>query len=228
MYSLFFPRFKFFMAWVLLLLLSLSGCTSVTLDEHLLSQADLSSGDSIVILGRRHSSDFETEPSFVACVGEKLSKSPLSIQVIPEKQFLNALYPWVEPRTAPRKPKHLIRLMDHPGVEEYLAENRVRYMFWLRGNTEKTSSTGSIGCSIGPGGGGCFGFGMWDNESNYELAAWDLSSQQEIGKISADAKGTSYMPAVVIPIPLLARVQNNVCEALSKQLIQFFQQGHTP
>ncbi len=203
-------------------LLVLSSCTTVTLDEHMQQQASINAGDSIVVLGRRHSSDFETEPSFVNCLGKALEKSGLDINVVPEKTFLDALYPWVEPRTAPRKTEHLSRLLEHPGVREYLQETNLRYMLWLRGNTRETHATGSLGCTIGPGGGGCFGFGMWDDESNYELAIWDIKNQEEIGKVSADAKGTSYMPAVVVPIPLLARVQNNVCEALSKQLIGFF------
>ncbi|MEJ2415660.1 MAG: hypothetical protein P8Y45_01750 [Exilibacterium sp.] len=97
----------------------------------------------------------------------------------------------------------------------------VRYIIWVDGNTETTNSAGSIGCSIGTGGAGCFGFGTWDKESDYEVSIWDYKNLQTLGKISADASGTSYMPAVVIPIPLIARVQANACKGIGVQLRSF-------
>ena len=40
-------------------------------------------------------------------------------------------------------------------------------------------------------------------------------------KLSSDASGTSYMPAVVIPVPLIARVQASACNGLGNQLRTF-------
>ena len=41
------------------------------------------------------------------------------------------------------------------------------------------------------------------------------------GTISADANGQSYLPAIIIPIPLLARVESNVCNGMGQQLKSF-------
>ena len=30
-----------------------------------------------------------------------------------------------------------------------------------------------MSCAAGPGGGGCFGFAWWQNDSNYEADVWD-------------------------------------------------------
>ncbi|MGK0440086.1 MAG: hypothetical protein ACJATK_003050, partial [Paracoccaceae bacterium] len=37
-----------------------------------------------------------------------------------------------------------------------------------------------------------------------------------------EAVGTSYMPAFVIPIPLLAQVEGDACQGMGNQLVRFF------
>lgn len=208
-------------------LMLLSGCTTVVIDEYRRSSGELAHGDSVVILGRRHSSEYETEPDLIDCVGKQLHNSKTGVTVIPEQQFVDAMYPWFEPRTAPLHLRSLDRLTDIPEVRERLQQYGVKYIVWIDGSTETTSSAGSIGCSIGTAGAGCFGFGTWDKESDYEAAVWDFHDKELSGKISADAQGTSYMPAIVIPIPLIARVQNNACKGMAAQLQDFLQPSQT-
>ncbi len=76
-------------------------------------------------------------------------------------------------------------------------------------------------CSVGPGGGGCFGFVSWERDSSYEASIWDMRRGRPVGKIASDARGTSYMPAVVVPVPLIARVQASACDGLGDQLRTF-------
>ncbi|MCW8126499.1 hypothetical protein [Microbulbifer halophilus] len=208
-----------------LVLAAISGCTTVVIDEYRRSEGELARGDSVVILGRRHSSEYETEPDLIDCVGDRLDNPDRGVRVIPEKQFVDAMYPWFEPRTAPMHLKSLDQLMKIPQVRERLETYGVKYIVWIDGSTETTSSAGSIGCSIGTGGAGCFGFGTWDKESDYEASVWDFRDRELSGKMSADAKGTSYMPAIVVPIPLIARVQNNACKGMAAQLQQFLIPG---
>ncbi|WP_208021963.1 hypothetical protein [Pseudomaricurvus hydrocarbonicus] len=204
------------------LLVLLQGCTSITIDEyHAREHQSITAGEHVVVLGRRHSNDYETEPELIECIGDILDDDNEVITVIPEKQFVDALYPWFEPRTAPMRVKDMGRLLTREDVAETIRSYHIRYIIWVDGNTETTSSSGSIGCSIGAGGAGCFGFGTWDKESDYEAAIWDYQHLENIGQISADASGTSYMPAVVVPIPLIARVQRNTCEAMGLQLRSF-------
>ncbi|MFZ8913217.1 MAG: hypothetical protein ACO2YP_01280, partial [Pseudomonadales bacterium] len=74
---------------------------------------------------------------------------------------------------------------------------------------------------ISPGGGGCFGFVTWARDASYEATVWDLKTQQSLGRISSDANGTSYMPAMVVPVPIIARVQAQACSGLADQLETF-------
>ncbi|MDG2162316.1 MAG: hypothetical protein P8M31_02595 [Gammaproteobacteria bacterium] len=204
-----------------LLVVLLASCTSTTVDEFRQGATGINSEESVVILGRRHSSDYETRAEFVDCVGERMTTGNDALSVIPEKQFVDAMFPWFEPRTAPLRTRDLERLMSEPVVADKMAEFGVRYMVWLDGFTETSGRTGTISCTAGPGGAGCFGFGSWEDDSTFDARVWDVASLQNVGIISTDATGQSYVPALVIPIPLIARVEANACKRLADQLKQF-------
>jgi hypothetical protein len=89
----------------------------------------------------------------------------------------------------------------------------------------RTDSAGSMTCSVTTAGAGCFGFLTWENDSSYEATVWDVRSGSAVGRVSSDAIGTSYIPAVVVPVPLIARVQNSACNSLSQQLKTFILNG---
>ena len=210
------------LATVLFTLLG-SGCTSVTIDQYRRQQTGtMQREDSVVVLGRRNASDYETEVDMISCVGDILGDGKDGIHVIPEAQFVDELYPWFEPRTAPMHVDALKRMVQREDIASVMENYGIRYIVWIDGKTETTSSAGSIGCSIGVGGAGCFGFGTWDKESEYEATIWDYDTHELLGKISADAEGTSYMPAVVVPIPIIARVQTSACKGMASQLKDFF------
>jgi hypothetical protein len=200
----------------------LTGCVeTVVVDEYRQSPTSVMSGDTVVVLGRRHSTDHETEEDFISCVGTNLSEGKFGFNVIPEKQFVDALYPWFETSTAPMDVKYLRKMLENESVARKFADFGVRYFVWIDGSTETTDKSGSISCAIGPGGGGCFGFATWDDEASYEASIWDFKSLELSGKISTEAEGTSYLPAVIIPIPLLARVQASACRSMAAQLSTF-------
>lgn len=205
------------------LLTAISGCTSVVVDEHINTDtvSAWQEGEQALVLGRRHSSSYETEPGLVQCVSKAL-RNQTPVNVIDENTFLDDMYPWFEPRTAPLRVKDMHRLMNNTEVADAMEKRQLRYVIWIDGATETTDSSGSIGCAISVGGGGCFGFGSWEKESDYKATIWDLKEDKTMGEISADASGTSYMPAVVIPIPIIAQVQKNACQAMAKQLVGFF------
>ncbi|MDT8429318.1 MAG: hypothetical protein RQ757_11180 [Pseudomonadales bacterium] len=201
--------------------LILAACTTTTIDEFRQGETGIESHESVVLLGRRQGSTYETRAEFVECVGNRMSSGADSIRVVPEQEFVDAMFPWFEPRTAPVHSEDMQTLMAQQQVAEKISEYGIRYIVWLDGQTETSNRIGSISCTIGPGGGGCFGFGSWEDDSNFEARVWDVNSLVNVGTISADASGQSYMPAIVIPIPLIARVEANACSSLASQLKQF-------
>lgn len=205
--------------------LSLLGActTSTTIDEYreIDTQLILASDERVVVLGRRQSGEYETEPDFIDCIGKKLASSG-QVKVVPEQQFLDNVYPWFEPRTAPLQLKRMGMMLSEPMIADRIQSMGVRYMIWVDGNTETTESDGSISCAIGPGGGGCFGFATWDKESTYEATIWDLDVPDLKGRVRVDAKGSSYLLGIGAPIPFIARVQDGACTGIGNQLRSFF------
>lgn len=203
-------------------LCAVTACrTTTVVDEYRAAPATLSSGESIVVLGRRHDMDKDTERDFIKCVGDSLTTSATDLKVIPEAEFVDAMYPWFEVSTAPMDVRNMEQLLEKPAVANRLEQFRLRYFVWIDGFTETTDSAGSVSCAVGPGGGGCLGFKSWDDESHYEASIWDLKQSQVSGKINTETSGTSYVPAVIIPIPLLARVKATACNAMADQLLTF-------
>ncbi len=205
----------------LFILVSLASCTTTTIDEFRQGETGIESNESVVILGRRQASDYETRSEFVSCVGERMNRGDGAMRIIPEQEFVDAMFPWFEPRTAPLRTRDLERLMTEDVVADKMTEFGVRYIVWLDGFTETTDRSGSISCTIGPGGAGCFGFGSWEDDSNFDARVWDVGSLTNVGTISTDATGQSYLPALIIPIPLIARVEANACSRLATQLKEF-------
>ena len=199
----------------------LANCTSTTVDEFRQGETGIESDESIVILGRRQASDYETRSEFVECVGERMTRGEGAISVVPEQEFIDAMFPWFEPRTAPLRTGDLEQLMAEDVVARKMNEFRIRYIVWVDGRTETSGRTGSICCTVGPAGGGCFGFGTWEDDANFDARVWDVSSLRNVGTINADATGQSYLPALVVPIPLIARVEANACSRLATQLKDF-------
>ena len=199
----------------------LSSCTTTEIDEFRQSATTIADNESIVILGRRQNNNYETEGSFVDCVANVVGSGQNGINVVNEKEFLDAMFPFFEPRTAPMRTGHLEQLMAVDIAAQRMEEFGIEYIVWLDGITQRSDQSGSISCTIGPGGGGCFGFGTWSDDSNFEAEIWDMDTLSTVGSISTEANGQSYMPAVVVPIPLIARVEANACSGLGNQLKQF-------
>ena len=198
-----------------------AGCTSTTVDEFRQGETGIEIDETVVILGRRQISSYETKAEFVECVGDRLAQGTNGLNVVPEQEFLDAMFPWFEPRTAPLRTQDLERLMVEEQVALTMRNFGVRYIIWLDGFTETTDRSGSISCTIAPGGAGCFGFGSWEDDASFSARIWDIDNFSAVGTISTDATGQSYVPALVIPIPLIARVEANACQRLGDQLKSF-------
>ncbi len=201
--------------------LALSGCITSRVEDARESVTGIEAGESVVILAKSYHLGNETEDKYITCVEDALSRGSKGLRVIPHRQFIDSLFPWFEPRTAPVESKGLTKLMERPGVAQRIEEQNVRYIIWLDGDTDRVAGGGSLSCAVGPGGGGCFGFAWWQNDADYNAAVWDLKGLESAGSVSADVSGTSFLPALVVPIPLIARARAAACKGLADQLRTF-------
>ena len=198
-----------------------SGCVTSRVEHIKEADTGIAEGEGIVIMAKSYHLGNETEADFIDCVGSSIGRGSNGLRVIPHNEFVDALFPWFEPRTAPADTKSLPVLMSRPRVAEMIQSKGVRYVVWLDGDTDKTAGGGSMSCAVGPGGGGCFGFAWWQNDSAYEATVWDLTGLEDAGSVSADVSGSSFLPAIVVPVPLIARTRSKACKGLADQLKLF-------
>ena len=215
--------------WIIVPLLMMAGlqtgCVTATVQQVRESATGMSEGDSLVVLGRRNRpSQTQTELDFIECVSRNMANGNDGVDVVTEQEFMDAMFPWFEPRTAPLNTSELPQLLREPVLAERLREIGLKYLIWVEGNTRRTSQAGSLSCTATPGGAGCFGFLSWENDSSYEASVWNAHTAKTAGRVSSDAAGTSYVPAVVVPIPIIARVQSSACSSLADQLKVFVQE----
>ncbi len=197
------------------------GCMTSRVEGSKNAATGIGAGESVVILATSYHKGNAVEEDFVACVTDRVQGGSRKIAVMPERQFTDALFPWFEPRTAPQTAEALPDLLARPGVAERIEATGIRYIVWLNGATEQTSGGGSLSCAIGPGGGGCFGLTWWEDDASYDAAVWDLDRRTDVGHVSADVHGTSMIPAIIIPVPLIARTQSAACKDMARELQQF-------
>ncbi len=201
--------------------LLLCGCITSRVENAREETTGLLDGETVVVMAKSYHQGNETEADYIRCVEKALGRGKGALNVIPNQQFIDNLFPWFEPRTAPSDTKGLVQLMARPGVPKAVQAMGVRYIVWLDGDTSRVTQGGSLSCAAGPGGGGCFGFAWWQDAAAYEASIWDLDDSETAGTVTADFSGTSFLPALVVPIPLIARTQSKACGGLAKQLKLF-------
>ena len=209
-------------AFVLIAMHWLTGCVNTTIQEVREASTSLNSKESIVILSRKHKTSGETEDDFVGCVYNKTSGGKDALSVMSERDFMDELFPWFEPRTAPLNMRELTYVISRPLISEKIRAIGVRYLVWVEGTTERSEESGALQCTVVSGGiPACFGFLSWESGSDYEASVWDINRGITVGKVSSEASGTSIVPALIVPIPFIARVQTQACISLSEQLKTF-------
>ena len=204
--------------------LLITSCSTTRIDQEVNAAYSIKDGESIVVLSDSYHTGNKTENDFMDCLNRSLSKKQDQFNIISTTEFQNIFYPWFEPSTAPQNIEDLPKVLGKQIIKDKLDELEIKYLVKVTGETKTNASSGALSCAAGPGGGGCFGFAWWDDTSSYEASVWDLSQEASVGSLSANVSGTSVIPAIVIPIPILARTQSNACEGLTQQIVGFFSQ----
>jgi len=202
--------------------LLLGGCMQARIEESREIATHITKDESVVILAKPQIEGAGAEDVFMDCISENLRGGKGGLQVHDNNEFVDQMFPWFEPSTAPGKPEAMSELLARPGVSDQVAKSGVRYVVWLDGNTRKTDGGGSLACGAAPGGAGCIGFGWWQKESAYEATIWDLKQAKSAGSVGTNVTGTSAIVGAIVPLPFIARVQATACNRMSTQLRSFF------
>lgn len=206
---------------VIVLSLSASACMRAQVVESREFATKISGDEAVVLLTKPHVEGTGTEEGFTDCVSKDLAGGKTPFRIQDNDEFVDQLFPWFEPSTAPTRPEGLVALVDKPRVAEQLAKTGVRYVVWFDGVTRKTDGGGSIACGAGPGGAGCIGFGWWEKESDYVATIWDIKETRSAGTINTNVTGTSALVGAIVPLPFIARVRGTACDRMASQLRSF-------
>ncbi len=203
----------------------LGGCMQARMDESREMQTKIASDEAVVILAKPQIEGAAAEDGFMDCVSSNLASGSHKLRVRGNNEFVDQLFPWFEPGTAPTRPEGVTAVLSRPGVSERVAETGVRYIVWLDGSTRKIDGGGSLACGAAPGAAGCIGFGWWEKEAAYEATIWDIKQAKSAGSVGTNVTGTSAIIGAVVPLPFIARVEGTACNRLAEQLRTFFQGG---
>ena len=223
---------------------TLAGCMTAKIEENRQAATRISSSEAVVLLAKPHLEGAGTENDFLDClerelVGRKISAeaqtaqeagkannprsniADMPFQVYADGEFVDALYPWLEPSIAPANADGLGALLARPGVGDLVNAMGVRYIIWVDGTTKKTDGGGSVACGAGPGGAGCIGLGWWEKQSDYQATVWDLRDRIGVGDVTTEVNGTSVFIGAIAPIPIIMPVQSTACDRMAAQLKSF-------
>ena len=216
------------------------GCIHVKIDESRDVAARIDLNEGVVLLAKPELRGVGSESGFLDCLEkqllghnvEKLDQpfQPVAIagkhfKVVPHQAFMDSLYPWLEPSTAPADVEFARVLLARPGVRERIAAAQVRYVVSIEGGTAVTDKSGSLACAAGPGGGGCFGIAFWKKSSDYQAKIWDLERGVVLGNIGTEASGHSVIVGAIVPLPFVAPVQHTACTRMASELDHFLTGG---
>ena len=77
---------------------------------------------------------------------------------------------------------------------------------------------GGILCGAGYGGGGCLGFAWQDETTALSATLWSLADVNIVHREEAKAEGTSVVPALILPVPILAHTRQSACNELGSRV----------
>ena len=152
------------------------------------------------------------------CVGRRLAQAQPSFQVIPADQVRLEFFPWLEPSTAPKSLEDLQRWAAEPAIRSKMRAIGARYLLEFHGGTKTDIPKGGILCGAGFGAGGCFGFAWGSRDSTFGATLLDTWEGGTPLDASAMRHSGVYMPAFVLPIPLMAGTESKACEELSQRI----------
>jgi len=203
-----------------------AGCMTAKLEETRSLSTQIATDEGVVLLAKPQVEGSTTEDDFLDCVSQRMARQS-GIRMHGNNEFQDALFPWFEPSTAPQRAEGVTQLLERQLVRQRIEASGVRYIVWVDGVTRQTDSGGSFSCALGPGGGGCIGFGWWEKESDYDALVWDLKQAKTAGTVSTNVVGTSALVGVIVPLPFIARVRGAACDRLAEQISGFLR-GEDP
>ena len=105
--------------------LVVSGCMHARTEESREMPTKIEGTEAVVVLAKPQLEGAGSEDKFMDCVSHKLAQGSGAIRVQGNNDFVDRLYPWFEPGTAPTRPEAVAAVLSRPGVSEVVAATGV-------------------------------------------------------------------------------------------------------
>lgn len=153
------------------------------------------------------------------CVGNRLRGYQPPIDVVTMDNPLRLeFFPWLEPSTGPKTAEAFRTWIDEPAIKDKMRDLGVRHLLAFQGGTSTDVPGGGILCGASMGGGGCLGFAWGSHVSAFTASLFDLQDQGSPKELSSQETSGVYIPAFILPIPLMAPTEAAACEKLARDL----------
>jgi hypothetical protein len=236
------------MSLIIMASLFLTGCSAPVVKGTLFEGAKppgaearslaLKPGEAIVVLSAESITKDEAWPA--SCVRDVIESADSNIRSMTPQVFRDATFPWFESHQLGEG----LAELSMPSLRGAAEQIGVRYIVSVGGQTAASEPDGwGLGgqggglyvgkrgfmmCGAGPGGGGCLGFLAWQRTSDLSATVSDLKRGILVGAIAAKVTGTNLMPAVGLPVPLIATTETAACRELGYQIARFVTTGEMP
>lgn len=122
---------------ILLVFIAVAGCATSAVRENHEKSKEISRLHKVAVIPLGKRSDDVTD-----CVKNTLQRICPALQFYPHEEFVDMLYPWFEPDTAPKSKEDLEALFKNRLVQERIASLDVRYVITISGGTSQSKFEG--------------------------------------------------------------------------------------
>lgn len=198
----------------------------------------LKPGETIVVLSAESTTKDNTWPA--ACVRDAIKSADSNILFMTPQAFRDATFPWFE---TPEIGEKIAKLKNMPSIGRAVEQIGIRYVISVGAQTIGLPTNDDLGKDgvmlegvfyIGKHGvmlvsaGGFLGFLAWQRTSDVSATLWDFKRGILVAGIAAKISGIGVMPALVLPVPLIAPTETAACGELGNRIARFVTTGELP
>ncbi len=218
-----------FVTWALVIILSTSGCTTLTaeIDPSGIPAPAVEPIPAIVVVDSprwdfRWTAEWSgTETGLADCLTSELADRQNQYDLISANTFKQAAFPNLSADLAPDSPKYVKLALTHPDVQKRLQALRIKYLIYIAGTTEVTHDWGDVACYFGYGFGGCGGLIVADQTSDLSAMIMDIDASGSITNVEATNQGKNWLVVLgVLPIWNEAPTRQAACQDLARKVIE--------
>ena len=189
--------------------IGLFGCMKSQITDSLTKQTDVTQFSVATVLAV----DFE-DKGFAECVQKDLKREFRKIEFIPGDRFRDALFPWFDPKTAPREEGELSSILCKTLVRDRIEAIGVELLIYVHGDTNQRRFSGFHGGGYG----GAAGYYGAERKTHIWTTVWDLKDHVRVGDTDVNFQGTVHMPIFGLPIIIPVFTESSACNETSKRI----------